>query len=94
MSEIETIQKLLEVVITRIEDIEDKIKSSKTKNSSDAVVELRELKKALSVQLRVKITLIKSIEEITSASNTLTLYTPLKPGNTLFSKIKRFFGGT
>lgn len=94
MSEIETIQKLLEVVITRIEDIEDKIKNSKAKNTNDAVVELRDLKKALCVQLRVKITLIKSIEEISSASNTLTVYTPLKLGNTLFSKIKRFFGGT
>ena len=94
MSEIETIQKLLEVVITRIEDIEDKIKNSKAKNTNDAVVELRDLKKALCVQLRVKITLIKSIEEISSASNALTVYSPLKHGNTLFSKIKRFFGGT
>lgn len=94
MSDLETMQKLLDIVLTRIEDVEDKIKSWKSKNSQSdpsAMMELRNLKKTLSTQQRVKITLIQSIQELTPGSNVMTIFTPLKGGATFFSKIKSLF---
>jgi len=94
MSDLETMQKLLDIVLTRIEDAEDKIKSWKSKNSQSdpsAVIELRNLKKTLSAQQRVKITLIQSIQELTPGSNVMTIFTPLKGGTSFLSKIKSLF---
>ena len=96
MSDLETMQKLLDIVLTRIEDAEDKIKTWKSKNSQSdpsAAMELRNLKKMLASQQRVKITLIQSIQELTPGSNVMTVFTPLKPSVGLFSKLKSFFRG-
>ena len=92
MSDIEVMQKLLEVVLTRIEDLNDKIKLTKASNPESAV-ELRENKKALAVQLRVKITLIKSIQELTPSTNTMTIFSPLKPVRSFFSRVRGYFTG-
>ena len=89
-------QKLLDIVLTRIEDAEDQIKTWRSKNSQSdpsASMELRNLKKVLASQQRVKITLIQSIQELTPGSNVMTVFTPLKPSVGLFSKLKSFFRG-
>ena len=94
MSDLETMQKLLDIVLTRIEDVEDKIKSMKSKNSQSdpsAMMDLRNLKTTFSTQQRVKITLIQSIQELTPESNVMTIFTPLKGGTTFLSKIKSLF---
>ena len=96
MSDLETMQKLLDIVLTRIEDAEDNIKSWKSKNSQSnpaAAIELRNLKKTLAAQQRAKITLIQSIQELTPGSNVMTVFTPLKPGTGILSKLKGFFRG-
>jgi len=85
MSDIEKMQSLLDTVLTRIEEIEDKIKTAPP-------LELRDLKKALACQQRVKITLIKSIQELKPSSNTMTIFSSLK-NSSFFSKIKSFFRG-
>ena len=89
-------QKLLDIVLTRIEDAEDQIKTWRSKNSQSdpsAAIELRNLKKILASQQRVKITLIQSIQELTPGSNVMTVFTPLKPSVGLFSRLKSFFRG-
>ena len=94
MSDLETMQKLLDIVLTRIEDVEDKIKSWKSKNSQSdpsAAMELRNMKKILSAQQRAKITLIQSIQVLTPGSNVMTVFTPLKAGGSFFSKLKGLF---
>jgi hypothetical protein len=94
MSDLETMQKLLDIVLTRIEDTEDQIKSWKSKNSQSdpsAALELRNLKKILGAQQRAKITLIQSIQELTPGSNVMTIFTPLKAGNSFISKLKSLF---
>ena len=96
MPDLETMQKLLDIVLTRIEDAEDKIKTWRSKNSQSdpsASMELRSLKKTLASQQRVKITLIQSIQELTPGSNVMTVFTPLKSSGTLLSKLKSFFRG-
>ena len=91
MSDIETMQRLLDVVITRIEEFEEKIVDVKKKDQKDLKVmaELRDLKKALSSQQRAKITLILSIQELTPSTNVMTIFTPLKRSSFL-SKIRNF----
>lgn len=94
MSELETMQKLLDIVLTRIEDAEDQIKTWKSKNSQSdpsAVTELRNLKKILGAQQRAKITLIQSIQELTPGSNVMTIFSPLKANGGFFSKLKSLF---
>lgn len=94
MSDLETMQTLLDIVLTRIEDMEDKIKSWKSKNSQSdpsAMMELRNMKKILSAQQRAKITLIQSIQELTPGSNVMTIFSPLKVGNSFISKLKSLF---
>jgi hypothetical protein len=93
MSELETMQKLLDIVLTRIEDTEDKIKAWKSKNSQSdpSSGELRNLKKTLSAQQRAKITLIQSIQELTPGSNVMTVFTPLKANGSFLSKLKSLF---
>ena len=94
MSDLETMQKLLDIVLTRIEEAEDKIKTWKLKNSQStpaAASELRNLKKTLASQQRVKITLIQSIQELTESNNVMTLFTPLKVPISLFSRVKTLF---
>jgi hypothetical protein len=96
MSDLQTMQKLLDIVLTRIEDAEYDINMWKSKNSQSnpgSAAELRELKKVLAKQQRVKITLIQSIQELTPGSDVMTVFTPLKPVSSLLSKVKSFFRG-
>ena len=71
MSDIELMQQMLERAITRISELEEKIQ--KIKNDPSAILELRESKKLLAVQQRVKITLTQSIQELTPTSNALII---------------------
>jgi hypothetical protein len=91
MSDLETMQKLLDIVLTRIEDAEDQVKTLKAKNNPALAGELAKVKKVLASQQRVKITLIQSIQELTPGSNVMTVFTPLKASGGLFSRIKSFF---
>jgi hypothetical protein len=96
MSDLETMQKLLDIVLTRIEDAEYKISMWKSKNghiNQASSPELRNLKNALATQQRVKITLIQSIQEMTPGSNVMTVFTPLKSSMGFFTKLKGFFRG-
>jgi len=93
MSDLETMQKLLDIVLTRIEDAEDQVKTLKAKNNPAFAGELLKVKKLLASQQRVKITLIQSIQELTPGSSVMTLFTPLKHSNGFFSKLKSFFRG-
>ena len=94
MSDLERMQSLLYIVLTRIEDAEYKIGEWKSKNKTSnpaTSTEMKELKRILASQQRVKITLIQSIQELTPGSNAVTVFSPLKSSNMFFSKIKNFF---
>jgi hypothetical protein len=71
MGDIELMQQMLERAITRITELEDKIQE--IKNDPTAILELRESKKLLAVQQRVRITLAQSIQELTPTSNALII---------------------
>jgi hypothetical protein len=91
MSDLETMQKLLDIVLTRIEDAEDQLKTLKAKNNPALSGEVLKIKKLLAGQQRVKITLIQSIQEITPGSNVMTIFSPLKVNGGFFSKLKSLF---
>jgi hypothetical protein len=74
MGDIELMQQMLERAIIRITELEEKIKE--IKNNPAAILELRESKKLLAVQQRVKITLTQSIQELTPTSDALII--PMK----------------
>ena len=74
MGDIELMQQMLERAITRINELEERIKE--IKNNPTAILELRESKKLLAVQQRVKITLTQSIQELTPTSDALII--PIK----------------
>jgi len=96
MSDLERMQNLLDIVLTRIEDAEYKIGEWKSKNRSSTSTnspEIKELKRILASEQRVKITLIQSIQELTPGSNVVTVFSPLKSSNTFFSKLKNLFRG-
>lgn len=94
MLDIERMQKLLDTVLTRIEDLEDEMKSLKAKTDPKSLLELREIKKKLSAQQRAKITLIQSIQELTPSSNVMTVFTPLRMTGGFLTRMKNFFKGT
>jgi HD superfamily phosphohydrolase len=71
MGDIELMQQMLERAITRITELEERIQE--IKNNPTAILELRESKKLLAVQQRVKITLTQSIQELTPTSNALII---------------------
>ena len=71
MGDIDLMKQMLERAITRITELEDKIQE--IKNDPTAILELRESKKLLAVQQRVKITLAQSIQELTPTSNALII---------------------
>ena len=77
-------QKLLDRTLEKIKDLEEKIKIT----TGD--LEIKHLKKQLQAQIRIKITLIQSIQELKPSESTVTVYTPLK--KSLFKRIKGFFG--
>jgi hypothetical protein len=84
-------QKLLDIVLTRIEDAEDELKTLKAKNNPALSGEVLKVKRLLGAQQRAKITLIQSIQELTPGSNTLTIFSPLKATSGLFSRLKGLF---
>ena len=83
MSEVKLMQEMLDSVLVKIEDLEDSIKSCKSDDPK-----LSALKKSLNVQQRVKITLVQSIQELTTSTNTLALFTaPIS----ILTKLKNYF---
>jgi hypothetical protein len=82
MSDIELMQQMLERTIIRITELEEKIKE--IKKDPAAILELRESKKLLAAQQRVRITLTQSIQELTPTSNALII-----PANTSESFLTR-----
>jgi len=87
MGDIELMQEMLERTITRISDLEEKI--LEIKEVPSAFLELRESKKLLAVQQRVKITLTQSIQELTPTSNALII--PVKSSETFLTRIGNIF---
>jgi len=87
MGDIELMQDMLERTITRISDLEEKI--LEIKEVPSAFLELRESKKLLAVQQRVKITLTQSIQELTPTSNALII--PVKSSETFLTRIGNIF---
>ena len=92
MKDVERMQKLLEEVILRISDLEEKARELK-KDPGQNAIELRSVKSKLGTQHRVKITLVQSIQELTPSNNTMTLFNPLKASKNLLGKIVGFFRG-
>jgi hypothetical protein len=88
MSDIELMQQMLERAIIRIDELEERI--LEIKNVPSAFLELRESKKLLAIQQRVKITLSQSIQELTvnnASSNALII--PVK--ETFLSRMSNLF---
>ena len=91
MSVIERMQKLLDTVLTRIDDLEDQVNTLKANTDAKSDVDLRDAKKKLATQQRAKITLIQSIEELSPSSNVLTVFSPLKITTGFVKRMKNFF---
>ena len=87
MTDIEQMQQSLDRTITRITELEEQI--LELKGNPAAITELKDLRKKLAVQQRVKITLIHSIEELTPTSTALTI--PSKLPSSFLSKVSGFF---
>jgi len=86
MSIVEHMQKTLDKTITLIVELQEKLDELK-KNPTN-LVELRDIKKKLATQERIKITLIQSIQELTPTSNALII--PTKLPTTFFSRVGTF----
>jgi hypothetical protein len=93
MKDVERMQKLLEEVILRISDLEQRVVELKKDPGQNALTELRSVKNKLSTQQRVKITLVQSIQELTPSNNTMTVFTPLKYSKSILGRIGSFFRG-
>jgi len=89
MKDIERMQKLLEDVLTRITELEERV--GELKKDPGTLNELRSVKAKLATQQRVKITLIQSIQELTPSSNTMTIFSPLKSSKAIISRIASLF---
>ena len=87
MSDIELMQEMLERTITRIDELEQRI--LEIKGNSSATLELRESKKLLAVQQRVKITLCQSIQELNTSNTSNALIIPVKEN--FFSRMGNLF---
>jgi hypothetical protein len=87
MSDIELMQQMLERTIIRINELEEQI--LEIKNDPTAILELKEFKKLLAVQLRVKITLSQSIQEMTPTSNALII--PVKSSESFLTRMGNIF---
>ena len=92
MKDIERMQKLLEEVILRISELEEKVGELK-KDPGQHAIELRSVKSKLATQHRVKITLVQSIQELSPSTNTMTLFTPLKSSKGILGRIASLFRG-
>ena len=87
MSEIELMQQMLERVITYISDLEEKI--CEIKNDPSSIIELKESKRLLAIQQRVRITLTQSIQELTPTTNALIL--PVKSSESFLTYMGNLF---
>uniref|UniRef100_A0A6C0AMI2 Uncharacterized protein n=1 Tax=viral metagenome TaxID=1070528 RepID=A0A6C0AMI2_9ZZZZ len=87
MTDIQQMQGSLDRAITRIDELEERI--HEIMNDPSAILELKESKRILAIQQRVKITLIQSIQELTPTSNTLII--PEKLSNSIISRVSNFF---
>ena len=87
MGDIELMQQMLERAILRITELEEKIQE--LKNDPSAILELRESKKLLSAQERVRITLTQSIQELTPTSNALII--PVKTPESFLTRMGNIF---
>ena len=87
MSEIELMQQMLERVITFINNLEEKI--CEIKNDPSSIIELKESKRLLAIQQRVRITLIQSIQELTPTTNALIL--PVKSSESFLTYMGNLF---
>jgi len=87
MSDIELMQQMLERTIIRINELEEQI--LEIKNDPTAILELKEFKKLLAVQVRVKITLSQSIQEMTPTSNALII--PVKTSESFLTRMGNIF---
>lgn len=87
MTDIEQMQQSLDRTITRITELEEQI--LELKSNPAAITELKDIRKKLGVQQRVKITLIQSIEELTPTSTALII--PSKLPKSLLSRVSGFF---
>ena len=80
-------QQMLERTIIRINELEEQI--LEIKNDPTAILELKEFKKLLAVQVRVKITLSQSIQEMTPTSNALII--PVKTSESFLTRMGNIF---
>lgn len=87
MSEIELMQQMLERVITYIADLEEKI--CEIKNDPSSIIELKESKRLLAIQQRVRITLTQSIQELSPTTNALIL--PVKSSESFLTYMGNLF---
>jgi hypothetical protein len=87
MGDIELMQQMLERAIIRITELEEKIKE--IKNDPAAILELRDSKKLLATQQRVRITLTQSIQELTPTSNALII--PTNTSESFLTRIGNMF---
>ena len=93
MNDVERMQKLLEDVILRISELEERVTLLKKNPGPNFTIELRNTKLKLATQQRVKIPLVQSIQELTPSNNTMTLFTPLRASKTFFGRIATLFRG-
>jgi hypothetical protein len=87
MEEIELMQQMLERAIIRITELEEKLQE--IKNDPGAILEVRETKKLLATQQRVRITLTQSIQELTPTSNALII--PVKTSESFLTRMSYMF---
>jgi uncharacterized protein YlaI len=87
MTDVKLMQEMLDRAITRIDELEDRM--DEIRNNPAALLEFKDCKKNLAIQQRVKITLIKSIQELTPTSTTLIV--PIKHSNSLLARVGNFF---
>ena len=87
MTDVEQMQQSLDRTLIQITELEEQIQE--IKSNPAAAVELKDARKKLAVQQRVKITLIQSIEELTPTSTALII--PSKLPTTFLSKVSGFF---
>ena len=87
MTDVKLMQEMLDRAITKIDELENRI--DEIRNNPAALLEFKDCKKNLAIQQRVKITLIKSIQELTPTSTALIV--PVKSSNSLLGRVGNFF---
>ena len=87
MSDIQQMQGMLERTITRISELEERI--LEIKNIPSKCLELKDSKRLLAIQQRVRITLTQSIQELTPTNNALII--PVKSPETFLAYMGNLF---